>query len=108
MAFLYKGSIHDIPQVKCWYPQAIVYDPIKAGSLDSTDIEAHDAAILRAVKSKYKPSYKACGNPLNTIFIGKLSLDTTEKDLEYVRIIGLPSLIIILYFFDHTLFSFKL
>lgn len=87
MTFLYKGRNHVIPQVKCWYPQTIVYDPIKSGSLDSTDVEPHDAGIARAVKSNYKPGYKACGNPLHTIFVGKLSIDTTEKDLEYVRII---------------------
>lgn len=85
--FYYKGREEKIPEVKCWYPQTIVYDPIKAGSIDGTDIESHDKGIIRAVNSKYKPSYKAKGHPLNTIFIGRLSLGTTEKDLENVRII---------------------
>jgi U11/U12 small nuclear ribonucleoprotein SNRNP35 len=87
MSFYYKGCDREVPEVKCWYPKTIVYDPIKAGSIDGTDIEPHDAGIVRAVNSKYKPSYKAKGNPLNTIFVGRLSLDTTEKDLEKVRII---------------------
>lgn len=85
MTFNYKGNEVKIPEVKCWYPQAIVYDSIKAGSIDGTDIEPHDAGIVRAVNSFYKPSYKAKGNPLHTIFVGRLSLDTTEKDLEKVR-----------------------
>ncbi|XP_001951817.1 U11/U12 small nuclear ribonucleoprotein 35 kDa protein [Acyrthosiphon pisum] len=82
MTFYYKGYEEKIPEVKCWYPKAIVYDAIKAGSIDGTDIEPHDAGITRALNSNYKISYKAKGNPLNTIFVGRLSLDTTEKDLE--------------------------
>lgn len=87
MTFFYKGCEREVPEVKCWYPKTIVYDPIKVGSIDGTDIEPHDAGIVRAVNSRYKPSYKAKGNPLNTIFVARLSLDTTEKDLEKVKII---------------------
>lgn len=87
MTFFYKGCEREVPEVKCWYSRTIVYDPIKAGSIDGTDIVPHDAGIVKAVNSSYKPSYKAKGNPLNTIFVGRLSLDTTEKDLEKVRII---------------------
>lgn len=86
--FHFKGREKEIPEVKFWYPQTIVYDPIKVGSIDSTDIESHDRGIIRALNSKYKPNYKIKGQPLNTIFIGRLSLDTTEKDLENVRIIN--------------------
>lgn len=85
MTFLYKGKEEKIPKVKCWYKRPIVYDPIKAGSIDSTDVEPHDAGVLRAIHSKYIPSYKAKGNPLHTLFVSRLSLDTTEKDLESVR-----------------------
>lgn len=87
MTFFYNGQEREVPEIKCWYSKTIVYDPLKAGSIDGTDIEPHDAGIVKAVKSKYKPSYKARGNPLNTLFVGRLSLDTTEKDLERVRII---------------------
>ncbi|XP_060856567.1 U11/U12 small nuclear ribonucleoprotein 35 kDa protein-like [Metopolophium dirhodum] len=82
MTFYYKGHEKKIPEIKCWYPKSIVYDVIKAGSIDGTDNEPHDAGIIRALNSNYKTSYKAKGNPLNTIFVGRLSLDTTEKDLE--------------------------
>lgn len=82
MTFYYKGHEEKIPEIKCWYPKTIVYDAIKAGSIDGTDNEPHDAGIVRALNSNYKISYKAKGNPLNTIFVGRLSLDTTEKDLE--------------------------
>lgn len=85
MTFSYQGHLEKIPEVKYWYPKAVVYDPIKAGSIDGIDIEPHDAGILRAIRSTYKPNDKAKGNPLNTIFIGRLSLKTTEKDLERVR-----------------------
>lgn len=83
----YKEREKKIPEVKCWYPQTVVYNPIKAGSIDSTDIEPHDFGIVRAVNSTYKTNYKAKGNPLHTIFVGRLSLDTNEKDLENVNII---------------------
>ncbi|XP_050529772.1 U11/U12 small nuclear ribonucleoprotein 35 kDa protein-like [Daktulosphaira vitifoliae] len=71
-----------IPEVKCWYPHVVIYDPIKAGSIDSTDVEPHDLGIVKAVNSKFKVNYKVKGDPLSTIFVGRLSLDTTEKDLE--------------------------
>jgi len=85
MTFYYKEREEEIPEVKCWYPQTVVYDSIKAGSIDGTDIEPHDKGIVRAINSIYTTSYKAIGNPLHTIFVGRLSLDTTEKDLENVR-----------------------
>lgn len=87
MTFIYNGREKEIPEIKCWYPQTIVYDPIKAGSIDGTDIEPHDAGIIRAINSSYKPSYKAKGNPLHTLFVSRLSLDTRENDLEEVSII---------------------
>ncbi|XP_025203237.1 U11/U12 small nuclear ribonucleoprotein 35 kDa protein-like [Melanaphis sacchari] len=82
MSIDYEKYEEKIPEVEYWYPQAIVYDPIKAGSIDGTDIEPHDNGINRAINSNYKTSYKVKGNPLHTIFVGRLSLDTTEKDLE--------------------------
>jgi len=88
MTFLYDGREKEIPEVKCWYPRMIVYDPIKAGSIDGTDVIPHDSGIVRAINSKYKLSPKVKGNPLHTLFVGRLSLDTTEKDLKKVSIIN--------------------
>lgn len=87
MTFPFQRRDEKIPDVKCWYPHAVVYDPIKVGSIDSTDLRPHDNGVVRAMCSNYKPSYKALGNPLNTIFVGRLSMDTKEKDLEKVTII---------------------
>ncbi len=33
-----------------WKPYAIDYDPIKVGSIDATDTQPHDKAIIRALK----------------------------------------------------------
>lgn len=85
MTFNYRGYEEKIPEVKCWYAKAVVYDVIKAGSIDATDIRPHDAGVIRALNSNYKTSYKAKGDPRNTIFVCRLSLDITEKDLENVR-----------------------
>lgn len=92
MTFLYEGRNKKIPEVKYWYPQTVVYDPIKVGSIDCTDIKPHDNGIVRAVNSRYKLNCKIKGHPLHTLFIGRLSLDTTEKDLENVRCIIILSL----------------
>lgn len=89
MTHSYFGREIEIPEVKCWYPLTIVYDPIKNGSIDGTDVEPHDAGIVRALNSKYKSNYKVKGNPEHTIFVGKLSFDTTEDDLEKVNILKL-------------------
>lgn len=85
----YIDSEIKVPEVKCWYPLTIVYDPIKNGSIDGTDVEPHDAGIVRALNSRYKSNYKAKGNPEHTIFVGRLSLDTTEDDLEKVKVLKL-------------------
>lgn len=87
MTFCFQGREEKIPNTKCWYPHVVVYDPIKSGSIDGTDVLPHDNGIFRAVHSNYKPSYKALGNPLHTIFVGRLSIDTKEEDLENVRTI---------------------
>jgi hypothetical protein len=33
-----------------WKPYAIDYDPIKVGSIDATDTQPHDRAIIKAIK----------------------------------------------------------
>lgn len=65
-----------------WRPIAVTYNPLKAGSIDGTDDEPHDRAILRAMRAKYKPSKHVQGNAENTIFVGRLSPNTDEEMLE--------------------------
>lgn len=42
-----------------WYLKE--YDPIKAGSIDGTDTEPHDAAVDRATQSKCKMAFDPRG-----------------------------------------------
>ena len=39
------------------------YDPIKAGSIDGTDSEPHDNAIIRALNCIYRPNKGVVGDP---------------------------------------------
>ncbi|KAK9700748.1 hypothetical protein QE152_g31050 [Popillia japonica] len=39
-----------------WSKYAKHYDPLKIGSIDGTDIEPHDRAIIRAINSEYTPN----------------------------------------------------
>ncbi|XP_026727487.1 U11/U12 small nuclear ribonucleoprotein 35 kDa protein-like [Trichoplusia ni] len=61
---------------------ATEYDPIKIGSIDGTDTEPHDHAIIRALTSEYTPNKLVMGNPLNTLFVGRLNPRTTEETLQ--------------------------
>ncbi|XP_047536150.1 U11/U12 small nuclear ribonucleoprotein 35 kDa protein-like [Vanessa atalanta] len=54
------------------------YDPIKIGSIDGTDTEPHDRAILRALQSEYVPNKQVKGDPDHTIFIARLNPRTTQ------------------------------
>ncbi|MCL4170924.1 UNVERIFIED_CONTAM: hypothetical protein GTU68_021062, partial [Idotea baltica] len=56
-----------------------VYDPLKAGSIDSTDIIPHDRAIHRALKSFYTPP-KDNSNE-NSLFVAHLPQSVTEEEL---------------------------
>ncbi|XP_047031839.1 U11/U12 small nuclear ribonucleoprotein 35 kDa protein-like [Helicoverpa zea] len=58
------------------------YDPIIIGSIDGTDTEPHDRAILRALHSEYIPNKLVKGDPVNTLFIGRLNPRTTEETLK--------------------------
>lgn len=91
MTFPYKECEKKVPKVRCWYPQSIVYDPIQCGSIDGNNTHPHDFGIVKAINACYKPSFKAKGNPINTIFVGRLSLKTTEDDLKKVRVINCSS-----------------
>ncbi|GAN01079.1 U11/U12 snRNP 35K [Mucor ambiguus] len=63
-----------------WYLKE--YDPIKAGSIDGTDTESHDAAIDRATQSQYRPPHHLNTDPNCTVFVGRLSFDTVESALK--------------------------
>ncbi|XP_037047999.1 U11/U12 small nuclear ribonucleoprotein 35 kDa protein-like [Bradysia coprophila] len=60
-----------------------VYDPIKVGSIDGTDTEPHDRAIIRALKSTYKPNERVVGEPRHTVFVGRLHDKTDEDKLKH-------------------------
>lgn len=61
---------------------ATEYEPIKIGSIDGTDTEPHDLAILRAKYSEYTPNKLVKGNPRNTIFIARLNHRTTQETIQ--------------------------
>nr|XP_057942580.1 U11/U12 small nuclear ribonucleoprotein 35 kDa protein [Doryrhamphus excisus] len=67
-----------------WSPIAKVYDPLKAGSIDGTDVEPHDRAIWRAMCAHYKPNKGVVGDPLLTLFVARLNPQTTEEKLHHV------------------------
>lgn len=64
----------------------MVYDPLKAGSIDGTDKEPHDKAIIRAMNATYKCNHSVKGVPERTVFVARLNRRTTEKTLRSVRI----------------------
>ncbi|XP_075990325.1 U11/U12 small nuclear ribonucleoprotein 35 kDa protein-like [Anticarsia gemmatalis] len=61
---------------------ATEYDPIKIGSIDGTDTEPHDRAIVRALRSEYTPNKLVKGDPYHTLFIGRLNPRTTEDTIK--------------------------
>lgn len=67
-----------------WSPIAKVYDPLKAGSIDGTDVEPHDRAVWRAMSAQYKPNKGVVGDPLLTLFVSSLNPLTTEEKLHQV------------------------
>ncbi|XP_029375334.1 U11/U12 small nuclear ribonucleoprotein 35 kDa protein [Echeneis naucrates] len=67
-----------------WSPIAKVYDPLKAGSIDGTDVEPHDRAVWRAMGARYKPNKGVVGDPLLTLFVARLNPQTTEDKLYQV------------------------
>ncbi|KAM7398006.1 hypothetical protein PAMA_006063 [Pampus argenteus] len=67
-----------------WSPIAKVYDPLKAGSIDGTDVEPHDRAVFRAMGARYKPNKGVIGDPLLTLFVARLNPQTTEDKLHQV------------------------
>lgn len=67
-----------------WCPIAKVYDPLKAGSIDGTDVEPHDQAVWRAMCARYRPNKGVVGDPLLTLFVARLNPQTTEDKLHKV------------------------
>eukprot|EP00079_Xenopus_tropicalis_P020926 XP_012812134.1 PREDICTED: U11/U12 small nuclear ribonucleoprotein 35 kDa protein isoform X1 [Xenopus tropicalis] len=67
-----------------WTPIAKDYDPLKAGSIDGTDEEPHDRAVLRAILARYVPNKGVIGDPHLTLYVARLSQQTTEEKLKEV------------------------
>ncbi|KXJ70531.1 hypothetical protein RP20_CCG023303 [Aedes albopictus] len=61
-----------------------VYDPIRVGSIDGTDEFPHDRALVRAMNSSYKPNGKVVGDPMCTVFVGRLARSVGEDRLREV------------------------
>ncbi|KAG0447653.1 hypothetical protein HPP92_002399 [Vanilla planifolia] len=67
---------------------ADAYHPIQAGSIDGTDIVPHDNGVYRAVLCSAAGLYdpfgdpKVIGDPFCTIFVGRLSRQTSEETLR--------------------------
>ncbi|KAH9499225.1 small nuclear ribonucleoprotein 35kDa (U11 U12) [Bulinus truncatus] len=59
-----------------------VYDPLKAGSIDGTDEYPHDKGIARAMVSTYRPNKYVKGDPDSTVFIGRISPNTTVESIK--------------------------
>lgn len=49
---------YELPTFHKWDQYAKFYHPLMAGSIDGTDVVAHDRAVLRAHKSRYTPNKK--------------------------------------------------
>ncbi|XP_065118866.1 U11/U12 small nuclear ribonucleoprotein 35 kDa protein [Paramisgurnus dabryanus] len=67
-----------------WSPVARVYDALKAGSIDGTDVEPHDKAVWRAMMARYKPNKGVTGDPHLTLFVSRLNPQTSEEKLQEV------------------------
>ncbi|XP_051541812.1 U11/U12 small nuclear ribonucleoprotein 35 kDa protein-like isoform X2 [Myxocyprinus asiaticus] len=67
-----------------WCPVAKVYDPLRAGSIDGTDVEPHDKAVWRAMLARYKPNKGVTGDPHLTLFVARLNPQTSEEKLQEV------------------------
>ncbi|XP_033118028.1 U11/U12 small nuclear ribonucleoprotein 35 kDa protein-like [Anneissia japonica] len=65
-----------------WSAIALVYNPLKAGSIDGTDERPHDRAVERALKARYNPDKSLKSSPESSVFITRLNLNTTEETLQ--------------------------
>lgn len=69
---------------KEWSKYAKEYDAIKIGSIDGTDVDPHDKAIVRAINSEYYSNKHVKGNPECTIFVSRLSCKVTKEDINEI------------------------
>uniref|UniRef100_A0A2R5LJ47 U11/U12 small nuclear ribonucleoprotein 35 kDa protein n=1 Tax=Ornithodoros turicata TaxID=34597 RepID=A0A2R5LJ47_9ACAR len=65
-----------------WTPIPRTYDPLKAGSIDGTDVKPHDHGIVRAMEATYKTNKHVEGDPESTLFVARLNPSTTEERLH--------------------------
>ncbi|KAM7286494.1 U11/U12 small nuclear ribonucleoprotein 35 kDa protein-like [Ixodes scapularis] len=65
-----------------WLPIPRTYDPLKAGSIDGTDVKPHDHGVVRALEATYKPSKYIKTDPKLTLFVGRLNPTTSEERLR--------------------------
>lgn len=65
-----------------WTPIPRRYDPLKAGSIDGTDVKPHDHGIVRAMEATYKTNKHVESDPKLTLFVARLSPATTEDKLR--------------------------
>ncbi|KAL3667522.1 small nuclear ribonucleoprotein 35kDa (U11 U12) [Phytophthora oleae] len=65
-----------------WFAQE--YDPIQIGSIDGTDTVPHDKGLARALNASFDTSKdpQIQGDPYSTLFVARLSFDTTEETLR--------------------------
>ncbi|XP_066257147.1 U1 small nuclear ribonucleoprotein 70 kDa-like [Euwallacea similis] len=68
--------------LKNWSKFAKIYDPTKCASIDGTDCEPHDRAVIRAINSEYRPNRFVKGRPECTIFVSRLNHNTTKETIK--------------------------
>ncbi|XP_015119185.1 U11/U12 small nuclear ribonucleoprotein 35 kDa protein [Diachasma alloeum] len=79
----------DVDILKDWSAYAKEYDPLKAGSIDSTDTVPHDKAITRAINSHYEPPKGLKANPSRTLFVARFGAKIDERELnDYFSTVG--------------------
>ncbi|XP_028135237.1 U11/U12 small nuclear ribonucleoprotein 35 kDa protein isoform X2 [Diabrotica virgifera virgifera] len=67
-----------------WSKYAKVFDPIKVGSIDGTDVEPHDRAVERAMYSTYVPNRHVKGKPGCTLFVSRLNYNISKDTIKEV------------------------
>uniref|UniRef100_A0AAR5P6S7 U11/U12 small nuclear ribonucleoprotein 35 kDa protein n=3 Tax=Dendroctonus ponderosae TaxID=77166 RepID=A0AAR5P6S7_DENPD len=77
-----ESNINMEPETDTWVKYAKTYDPIKCASIDGTDSEPHDRAVLRALNSDYNPNRFVKGRPESTIFISRLNHETSKETIK--------------------------
>ncbi|ETN18573.1 hypothetical protein PPTG_04140 [Phytophthora nicotianae INRA-310] len=65
-----------------WFAEE--YNPVQIGSIDGTDTTPHDKGLVRAKDAKYDATKdpQIQGDPYATLFVARLSFDTTESTIR--------------------------